>query len=114
MSVTHPLLAQFQKYYVRIYGNSDQVPPTKKGRGSGIKVTRLLRELSDDETEGNGIQIPSPAAGPIDPRKPWLQEFNYYLNTFDQLAENQKIVQWWGVGLVVSKLKTGQEVLTFI
>jgi hypothetical protein len=111
--VAHLLLAQFQNYYVRIYGNSEQAPPTRKGRGAGAKVTRLLRELSDDETEDDGILLPSAAVAPIDPRKPWLQEFNYYLNTFDQLAENQRIVQWWGVSLVVSHLNT-EKVLIFI
>jgi hypothetical protein len=70
----------------------------KKGRGSGIKITRLLRELSESEDDGN-VPTPSAADVPVDPRKPWLKDFNHYLNTFDQLAENQTIVQWWGVSL---------------
>ena len=64
----------------------------------------LLRELSDDEMpaeedfeDDNDDQLPSAIATPVDPRKPWLKDFNYYIDTSDQLAEKQTIVQWWGV-----------------
>jgi hypothetical protein len=107
-------LEQFQEYYTRIYGDSDHVALRKKGRGSGIKITRLLRELSDDETEEeDNVPTPSAAVAPIDPRKPWLKDFNYYLNTFDHLAENQTIVQWWGVSLL-SQFNTWQLLLIFV
>lgn len=89
---------------MRIYGNSEHVAPAKKGRGSKTKIMRLLRELSDDEMEEDGddddddaSELPSAISTPVDPRKPWLKDFNYYINMFDQLAENQTIVQWWGV-----------------
>ena len=97
-------LEQFQEYYVRIYGNSEHISPVKKGQRSGIKVTRLLRELSedemtvdDDDLDDEDDQLPAAIATPVDPRKPWLKDFNYYINMPDQLAEDQTIVQWWGV-----------------
>ncbi|KAG2034600.1 hypothetical protein BDR03DRAFT_984194 [Suillus americanus] len=70
----------FQEYYVRIHGDAEHVAPMRKGRGSGTKVTQLLRELSDDDTEDDddNISAPSAAASSIDPYKPWLQDFNYY------------------------------------
>jgi hypothetical protein len=87
---------------LRIHGDAEQVP-VKKGHTSGIKVTRLLRELSDDKMDDNDNNTPvpsspsAPTSSQVDPRKIWLHDFNYYVNTFDQLAENQSIVQWWGV-----------------
>lgn len=39
-------------------------------------------------------------AASVDPRKPWLQDLNHHVNTFDQLAENQIIVQSLGYGPV--------------
>lgn len=91
---------QFQEYYARVYGSIERTASVKKGLRSGIKVTRLLRELSDDDIDhDNSDSTPAPSASvaSVDPRKPWLQDFNYYVNTFDQLTENQTIVQWWGV-----------------
>ncbi|KAG2744583.1 hypothetical protein P692DRAFT_201808334 [Suillus brevipes Sb2] len=84
----------FQDYYVRIHGDVEHHAPITKGRGSGTKVTRLLWELSDDDMEDDDDDISAPS---INPWKPWLQAFNYYMNTFDQLAKNQSIVQWWGL-----------------
>ncbi|KAG2742449.1 hypothetical protein P692DRAFT_20821894 [Suillus brevipes Sb2] len=77
-----------------------------KGHTSGIKVTRLLRKLSDDEMDDNNNDTPAPSSpstptSSVDPRKPWLHNFNYYVNTFDQLAENQSIVRWWGDFLAI-------------
>jgi hypothetical protein len=56
----------------------------------------LMRELnsSDDESD---IDDMADSAIPIDPAKPWLKEFNFFLNSVDQLADGQTIVQWWGI-----------------
>lgn len=35
--------------------------------------------------------------GEGDTDKPWLAEFNRYLNTHDVLPEGMTIVEWWGV-----------------
>ncbi|KAG1717932.1 hypothetical protein EDB19DRAFT_1921620 [Suillus lakei] len=89
----------FQEYYVRIHGDAEHIP-VKKGHTSRIKVARLLWELSDDDNNDDNMPTSyalSAATSSINPQKPWLQDFNYYVNTFDQLAENQSIVQWWGI-----------------
>ena len=31
------------------------------------------------------------------PKKPWLKEFNQYMDAWDELADKQMIVQWWGL-----------------
>ena len=55
----------------------------------------LLQELSDNEmpmeedsnsNEDDGDQLSSAMATPVDPQKPWLKDFNYYINILDQLA----------------------------
>jgi hypothetical protein len=53
----------------------------------------LLRELSDDESDDDT----HPLAVASDPKKPWLKEYNLYLDVRDELAKGQSIVQWWGV-----------------
>ena len=32
-----------------------------------------------------------------DSEKPWLAEYNRYLNTHDVLPEGMTVVKWWGV-----------------
>ncbi|KAG2338133.1 hypothetical protein BDR05DRAFT_952127 [Suillus weaverae] len=69
----------FQEYYLCIHGDAEYVP-VKKGHASGIKVTWLLQELSDDEMDDNDTpapSTPSAATSSINPQKPWLQDFNY-------------------------------------
>ncbi|KAG1799666.1 hypothetical protein EV424DRAFT_1545914 [Suillus variegatus] len=95
--------AEHVEYYVCIHGDAEHIP-VKKGCTFGIKVVRLLWELSNDNNNDNGDNTPtlyalSAATSSIDPQKPWLQDFNYYVNTFDQLAKNQSIVQWWGTDI---------------
>ena len=33
----------------------------------------------------------------LDPAKPWLGEFKWYLDTMDVVPENMSIVWWWEV-----------------
>ncbi len=35
----------------------------------------------------------------VDPSRPWLEEWNLYLNTHDIVPEGMGIVCWWGVSL---------------
>jgi len=56
----------------------------------------LLRELDSSDEYSAGDDAGSSAA-PTDPTKPWLKDFDHYLNTVDELSEGQTIVQWWGV-----------------
>jgi hypothetical protein len=90
---------QFKNRYERIYGPSGSAPiAAKKNRTSGSKMASLMRELnSSDERDDDDI---SHSAIPTDPAKPWMREFNLFLNTVDQLADGQTIIQWWGVSLV--------------
>ena len=53
----------------------------------------LLWELSDDESDDDTY----PSAVASDPKKPWLKEYNLYLDAWDELAKGQSIVQRWGI-----------------
>jgi hypothetical protein len=70
-------------------------------QASGPEVHNLLREL-DSSDDGNSNDESGPSAGAYDPAKPWLWEYNLYFNTTDEIPEGQSLVQWWGVGDLVS------------
>ena len=82
--------------------HASSVPRTTTApRASGSKFHDLLHELdsSDDENSDNES---GPSAGAHDPAKPWLREYNLYFNTTDEIPEGQSLVQWWGVGDLIS------------
>lgn len=64
--------------------------PPKPLRKSGSKLGALLRQLSDDED----TPVTSPLA---DPSRPWIREFNMYLDAVDELPDGMSVVRWWGV-----------------
>jgi hypothetical protein len=69
---------------------------TKKGRPAVSNVKALLRELESSDDEGSADDA-GPSTTQADPAKPWLKEFNQYLDTTDELSDGQTLVQWWGV-----------------
>ena len=63
-----------------------------------------MRELSsDDDSDADVSQAGTASASAttlasnLTPAKPWLDDFNAYLNSWDYLAVHQTVVQWWGV-----------------
>jgi hypothetical protein len=70
-------MIQFKERYEHVYNaTSTAAGPPKSTEDSDW-------DMSD---EGDG-----------DSEKPWLAEFNRYLNTHDVLPEGMTIVKWWGV-----------------
>jgi hypothetical protein len=59
-------------------------------------MMKLLRELESSDNDDSSSDNSGPSTL-VDPTKPWLKEFNQYLNTTDELSDSQMIVQWWGV-----------------
>ena len=74
-------------------------PPTDHNQSDTRSILRHPRGSSDAE---NSDSKSSPSAGAYDPAKPWLQEYNLYFNTTDEIPEGQSLVQWWGVGDLIS------------
>lgn len=63
---------------------------SKKGKG---KLTTLLEEGSSDEDD----VLSTPTTISHDTSKPWLQEFQRYLNGADELPSGMSLIQWWGI-----------------
>ncbi|PSR75311.1 hypothetical protein PHLCEN_2v9174 [Hermanssonia centrifuga] len=80
------------KYFAMNSSNSLAIPAPLKG--TSIKITTLLRELSDDESDDD--HPPSRTAELSDPNKPWKSEFDRYLETIEQVPEGMDIIKWWG------------------
>lgn len=105
-SHAHTDNSQYKQQYLKLYGNSP--PPhhsTAKGKYTGSrKLNKLMRELlSDDDSDadvsqaGTASASATTSASNLTPAKPWLDDFNAYLNSRDYLAVHQTVVQWWGV-----------------
>lgn len=87
-------------------GSASEIPREHKSARS--KVNKLLRELSDDEDLTDAALTSSSTH----PGKPWLRDFNGYLNSTDILGE-MTIVKWWGVRMLYNLifLKTNDSLL---
>ena len=89
---------QFKQRHEKLSSDSAIPLRAKKGRPSVSNVKALLRELESSEDEDSSDDTGAgTSATPADPTKPWLREFNQYLNAIDELSDGQTIVQWWGV-----------------
>jgi len=64
--------------------------PTKKGRRRNVDDT-----ASEDSDTGGDL---------VDPTRPWIAEWNLYVNTNETIAKDMGIVQWWGVRSVYLKI----------
>jgi len=71
----------------------DTVKSTKKSK----KVHKLLRELSSDEDDAVDIGLDHDI--PDDPQRPWLQDYQAYMNIVEQVPDGWTAVKWWGVSL---------------
>lgn len=59
----------------------------------GSQARRRRRDHDNDsDSEGRVNDHPS-----SDPSKPWLEEWNLYLQTHEVVPEGLGIVEWWGV-----------------
>lgn len=70
-----------------------EVLMSPKKIGSG-KLANILQELSSDEGDSDSE---FETEDPVNPKAPWMQEFNLYLNTTETVPKDMSIVQWWGV-----------------
>jgi hypothetical protein len=96
-----------------MYGTSPAPIPARQGKSAYRKIKKLIRELDDTDDEEVDITLmteagtsrssssasisTAPPLASVDPNKPWLKEFNHYLNTVDEIPDGLTVVKWWGV-----------------
>lgn len=80
-----------------MYGENGPPPPKQKRAG---KLAALFADDSDDESSSPTPSLPPPPVTLA--QKPWLTEFNQYLNGNDELPEDMKLCHWWGVSSIPS------------
>lgn len=51
---------------------------------------------ADEDELASATSTPTPNTS-----KPWLREFNQYLNGGDEVPSGMMIVQWWGVSYLL-------------
>jgi hypothetical protein len=59
------------------------------------KLNNLLRELSDDD-DNDGADTAHPSVLE-DPKRPWLKDFQAYLDTTEYVPDGWTTTVWWGV-----------------
>ena len=73
---------------MELHGASGGVPkPIRQGR---LKTDRLLRELSSEE---DSDEIHVSHSSPSDSSKPWMREFNQYIQVRDEVPEGMTLHQ---------------------
>ncbi|KAG6863443.1 hypothetical protein C0991_005755, partial [Blastosporella zonata] len=84
----------FKEQYQDLFGSSGAPRPVLKAKNS--KISRLLAELSDDSDSDDGNEVPVSSVADGDSSKPWLCEFNQYLDSIDIVPEGMTLPAWWG------------------
>lgn len=82
---------------MRLASQSALLPPS--GMGSGRRSARWKAATSDTESDSDKrpeTQSPVTSAAPSEP---WLQAFNLYIDSVDEVPKGMTTVQWWGVSL---------------
>ena len=87
---------QFKQRYEKPIVTQPSLFEPKKGWSSVLKTNKLLWELKSSNNDDSSDDV-RPFATQADPTKPWLKEFDQYLNIVDELLDGQTVVQWWGV-----------------
>lgn len=89
------MLMQFKDRYFELYGK-DGAPKGLSNIKGNKKLAKLMAEYTSDEDEDPDAQSQS-ATPTIDSSKPWLHEFNQYLNGTDEVPNGMSLPSWWGV-----------------
>lgn len=76
-----------------MYGLTSALPHAPKADTHPLgKKSALLRELSDDEDDSEGLLASSDCV-------PWLEEFRKYYDANDTVPGGMSIIEWWGVSI---------------
>lgn len=84
--------------------NSEGASTTPATSVSRTSSSGIIQDLSDDEHDSLPVQRLQASAAPdhaSGSRKPWLVEFQQYVNTAEHVPPGMSAVWWWGVSISV-------------
>ncbi|KAF7346742.1 putative AC transposase [Mycena sanguinolenta] len=91
-SAKKELEKMFKERYMQLQVNSEKPAPTTSTRAApSQKKCRRASTPTDDD-----VDMSSTSATHIDPTRPWLDEFNEYLQARETVPEGMSTVEWWG------------------
>ena len=73
-------------------------PPTTVKKGNKKLTQFLAKDSTDEEMDAPLAATPSPDSNI---NKPWLREFNQYIDGADEVPNGMSITKWWGVCLFI-------------
>lgn len=80
---------------MRLASQSALLPSS--GIGTGRRSAKWKAATSDTESDSDERpQTQSPVTSAA-PSEPWLQAFNLYIDSVDEVPKGMTTVQWWGV-----------------
>ena|SRR5882724_4012294 len=92
---------QFKQHYEKLISDLTTPAQAKKGHLAASTMVKLLCKLDSSGHDSSSDDNVGPSEMPADPARPWLKEFNQYLNMIDELSDGQALFQWWGVSTCV-------------
>lgn len=93
-----PSILQFKERFLRLASESTLQPVRKKKVPRHRAMMALLDDDSESESPAAVSHSASPSPAPTqESATPWLQEFNKYLDTEEELPPDVTAVTWWGV-----------------
>ncbi|KAJ7923871.1 ribonuclease H-like domain-containing protein [Mycena leptocephala] len=91
-SAKKALEQMFKERYTQLQVNADKSAPTTSTRAA---PAQKKRRRSSTPTDGD-VDMSSTSATHIDPTRPWLDEFNEYLQGRETVPEGMSTIEWWG------------------
>ena len=84
--------AQFKERYEVLRGQTQSKSSVLAAKP---RINKLLQELSDDEDCDHPDKGPKVSEVSEDPSRPWLPEFQAYLDTTEHVPDDWTTIQWW-------------------
>ncbi|KAJ7730112.1 ribonuclease H-like domain-containing protein, partial [Mycena maculata] len=90
-SAKKALEKMFKERYTQLQVNSDKSAPTTSTRAAPAQMKHRRCSTPTDD-----VDMGSTSATHIDPTRPWLDEFNEYLQARETVPAGMSTIEWWG------------------
>jgi hypothetical protein len=93
-------ILQFKKRWLKMNRNGTSTAPQAKPK-RGSKGDNHRRNAGSSDEDDDDDPSATASSEPLDPLRPWLQDFRIYIDTRESaLPEGMGTIQWWGVGKI--------------